>query len=89
MKIAVQQRELSGGGRKASDWIAVPLLKTAPATRRLSGDVSALDKRLGGALRDALASGDFQGRAGETLPLYPMAGGKLQRQQRSREWKLL
>ena len=79
MKITVQQRELSGGGRKASDWIAVPLLKAAPENRRLSGDVSALDKRLGGALRNALASGDFQGRAGETLPLYPKAGGKLQR----------
>ena len=79
MKLSVQQRDLAGTGRAASDWIAVPLLKADPATRRLDGAVAALDKRLGGALRSAIGSGDFRGRSGEVLPLYPTAGGKLQR----------
>ena len=79
MKLSVQQRDLAGTGRAASDWIAVPLLKADPATRRLDGAVAALDKRLGGALRSAIGSGDFRGRSGEVMPLYPSAGGKLQR----------
>ena len=75
MKLSVQHRELTGTGRAANDWIALPLLQADPGKRKLSRALSALDRALGGALRDALASGDFKGRSGETLPLYAKSGG--------------
>ena len=47
--------------------------------RLLGGAVGALDRKLGRAISRALESGDFRGRSGESLPLYPAVGGKLQR----------
>jgi leucyl aminopeptidase len=40
----------------------------------LVGPVAKLDERLGGRISDVLARGDFKGKTGETMLLYPSAG---------------
>ena len=69
MKVSVQHGELGSGGRKASDWIALLMPKAEGSHPRLRGAVSALDKRVGGAIRDTLARGDFRAGSGEPLPI--------------------
>ncbi len=55
--------------------LAIPMTELDPERWRLPGRVAALDKSLGGAIASALARGDFRGKRGETLLLYPAAGG--------------
>jgi len=47
-------------------------------TSRLGGAAQAVDKAAGGAVRELLKSGDFTGRMGQIVVLYPTAG-RLQR----------
>lgn len=55
--------------------LAIPLTELDPSRWRLPTRVASLDKRLGGTLGAALAQGDFRGKRGETLLLYPRDGG--------------
>ena len=54
-----------------ADLLAVPLLQTADSAPQLPRRLSALDRALGGQIRALLASGDFRGKSGETLMLFP------------------
>jgi len=80
MQISVKVGEI---GRKVIDLVAIPLLelepKSKPKERRLGRRVTALDRSLGGVISAALGSGDFRGRAGEALTLYPAQGSPCKR----------
>jgi leucyl aminopeptidase len=43
-------------------------------TQRPQGAAQAVDKAAGGAIRDVIKSGDFTGKAGQTVVLYPAKG---------------
>ena len=64
MKIAVRQANITS---MAADLIIVNLFQgvTAPG-----GATGAVDRALGGAISDVIATGDFTGKSGETLVLY-------------------
>ncbi len=64
MKISVWNGSIT---EAAADLIVVNLCQgvTAPA-----GATGAVDRALGGAIRDVIAAGDFAGKSGETLVLY-------------------
>ncbi|MBW2419725.1 MAG: hypothetical protein JRH19_14365, partial [Deltaproteobacteria bacterium] len=72
MQVSVKVGEI---GRKGVDLVAIPLLelepKADPKKRRLGRRITALDRSVGGLISAALGCGDFRGRAGETLTLYP------------------
>ena len=68
MQIAVR-----GGAaeRVAADALALGILE---GTQRPSGAAQAVDKAAGGAIREVLKSGDFTGKAGQVVVLYPTSG---------------
>ncbi len=49
-------------------------LEIVEGSGELTGPVASMDERLDGAISRLIQSGDFRGRAGETLPLYPSSG---------------
>jgi leucyl aminopeptidase len=51
--------------------LVLPLPKLDAATWRPSAKIGALDRALGGAISERIASGDFRGNVGESLILYP------------------
>ncbi len=65
MEIVVKQADLTG---EAADVVIVNLFQgvTVPA-----GATGAADAALNGAIREVIAAGDFTGKAGETVVLYP------------------
>jgi leucyl aminopeptidase len=72
MKITVDSRAPTDA---AADLLAIPLPKRARGAR-LAPRIAALDRAGRGAISGALASGDFTGKTGETLLVYP-TGGRL------------
>jgi len=60
--------------RAAVDVLALPLFQTESAKARLPARHAPLDRALGGRISTALTSGDFQGKRGESLLLYPEPG---------------
>ena len=54
-----------------ADVLALPVLQTDPSSPRLGARVAAVDRAMGGRIRAVIESGDFRGRAGESLALYP------------------
>ncbi len=56
------------------DLLAVPLAKLPQGELRLPARVAALDREIGGRIAAVIESGDFRGRSGQTLCLYPPAG---------------
>ena len=63
----------------AADLIAIPIASADGKRARLAPPLAALDRASGGAIHTALASGDIQGKAGETLLLYPGRSKKIKR----------
>ena len=65
MEIVVKRADLTG---EAADVVIVNLFQgvTVPG-----GATGAADAALNGAIREVIAAGDFTGKAGETLVLYP------------------
>ncbi len=53
--------------------LVIPVLKLEDAQWRPSPRVAAVDRALGGQIAAVIASGDFRGRSGENLLLYPNA----------------
>jgi leucyl aminopeptidase len=51
--------------------LVLPFPKLDAAQWRASAKIGALDRALGGAISDVIASGDFRGETGELLILYP------------------
>src|SRR5262245_17153009 len=58
----------------AGDLLALPLAQLAKGEERLAPRAAALDRALGGRITAVLESGDFRGKAGTTLCLYPEPG---------------
>ncbi len=54
----------------AVDLLALPFVRFHPSKWRLSPRVAALDRALDGAIATALGSGDFRGKADESLLLF-------------------
>jgi len=54
--------------------VAIPLFELDPEKWRLPGRIAAIDKELGGTIRSALERGDFRGKKGQSLVLYPAEG---------------
>ncbi len=71
MKVTVDSRSAVDA---TVDLLAVPLGKQQPKRSRLAPRVAALDRAIGGLIRGVVASGDFSGKSGESLILYP--GGR-------------
>ena len=61
------------------DLLAVPLAELDPAKWRLPARLAALDAALGGRIADAIRSGDFTGKRGESLTLHTPSGAKAKR----------
>ena len=61
------------------DVLAVPLTELDPAKWKAPARIAALDAALGGRIGDAIRSGDFSGKRGESLVLHAPAGAKAKR----------
>ena len=57
--------------RAAADVLALPVFELDPGRWRLPPRLARLDRSLGGRLAAAVGTGDFRGKPGETLTLYP------------------
>ena len=68
MQVTVDSRDPR---EAAAEVLALPLLKTDPSSPRLPARIAALDRALGGRIRAVIETGDFRGRSGESLMLYP------------------
>ena len=53
------------------DLLAIPLLQLPKGELRLPARVVALDRETGGRIAAVIESGDFRGKSGQTLCLYP------------------
>jgi len=78
MQITVETRNASDV-RTAMLVVAIP--KVADAKRRPPRQAAALDRALGGRIAAVIASGDFRGRSGESLLLYPSTRKAVERVQ--------
>ncbi len=76
MQITVEAGALE---KLAADVVAVPLADLEPAKWRLPARLAALDAAFGGRLADAVASGDFRGKRGESLTVYAPNGAAAKR----------
>ena len=61
--------------RVAGDVLALPLFEMDRDKWRLPSRLGRIDAALGGRLAAVLGTGDFRGRAGDTLTVYPDDGG--------------
>ncbi len=66
-------------GEVEADTLVIPITRRGEAPTRPPAGLSALDRRLGGRLSDALAAGDFQANAGDRLVIYGARSGDLVR----------
>jgi len=71
MKISVESQ---APNRTSADLVAVPL-GALDTSARLPARAAAVDRALDGQIRDLVRSGDFKGRAGETLALFGRGRG--------------
>jgi hypothetical protein len=62
-----------------ADLLAVPVAQLPKGERALPPRLAALDRVLGGRIAGVLASGDFRGKAGAALCLYPDSGFRSRR----------
>jgi leucyl aminopeptidase len=65
--------------KAAYELLALPLFEFDPQHWRLPARLTPLDRALGGRLATVLATGDFRGKRGETLVVYPDGGSPLRR----------
>ncbi|MDJ0787147.1 MAG: leucyl aminopeptidase [Myxococcota bacterium] len=75
--------DVSVSARRAADcpadWLVLPLCELDPARWRLPARAQAVDRALSGRIGEVLSVGDFRGRRGQTLVLYPGEGCKAER----------
>jgi leucyl aminopeptidase len=76
MQVKVNAEDLA---RVDADVLALPLARLDPKRWRLPPRMAALDRALGGRIAAALATGDFRGKTGESLTLYPAGGAAARR----------
>ena len=59
-----------------ADTVVIPITRRGETPSALPPGLSALDRRMGGRLSDALASGDYSAGTGDRLVIYgPQSGG--------------
>jgi leucyl aminopeptidase len=61
------------------DLLALPFFELDPKRWRLPARLASLDRSLGGRLAGVIATGDFRGKRGDSLVVYPDAGSRLRR----------
>ncbi|MCP5043016.1 MAG: leucyl aminopeptidase [bacterium] len=61
------------------DVLAIPVAKIAGKQKKLPSALTALDKRVGGAVNVVVKQGDFSGAKGESLIVYPSKPGRAKR----------
>jgi leucyl aminopeptidase len=71
MQVTVESRSPA---ERAADVLALPLCQLDPSHWRLPPRMAGVDRAAGGAVLSLLATGDFRGKRGETLFLYPQGG---------------
>ncbi|MBJ20399.1 MAG: leucyl aminopeptidase [bacterium] len=76
MTIRIQIDAGSAGELKA-DTVVIPITRRGETPSSLPQGLTALDRRMGGRLSDALASGDFKAGAGDRLVIYGPRDGDL------------
>jgi leucyl aminopeptidase len=76
MQVSVESRPPE---QAAVDLLALPLAALDPQHWRLPGRFAALDRGLGGRISALIGTGDFRGKQGESLLLYPGDGTPAQR----------
>ncbi|MFO0691692.1 MAG: leucyl aminopeptidase [Myxococcota bacterium] len=69
------QLESGGIDTIRAETVILPCLRRGETPRDLPQGLAGLDRRLGGRLTDALASGDFKANAGDRLVVYGPRGG--------------
>ena len=78
MTMRIQIDAGSAGDVKA-DTVVIPITRRGETPTTLPQGISGLDRRMGGRLSDAIASGDFKGGAGDRLVIYGPQNGDLVR----------
>ncbi|MFP6656358.1 MAG: leucyl aminopeptidase, partial [Myxococcota bacterium] len=78
MTIRVQISDGGVEGIKAES-VIIPIVRRDESLHRLPGGLSAIDRRMGGRITDALASGDFKAGVGERMVVYGPREGDLVR----------
>ena len=71
MEVTVDSRSPA---QAEADLLAIPLAQLAKDTRALPARLAGLDRALGGRIAAVLAAGDFRGKPGQALCLYPDTG---------------
>src|SRR5262245_16030075 len=71
MEVTVESRSPA---QADADLLAVGLAQLGKDERALPARLAALDRALGGRIAAVLAAGDFRGKAGQSLCLYPDGG---------------
>ena len=71
MQVTVESRSPV---ERSADVLALPLSQLDPSHWRLPPRMAGVDRAVGGAVLSLLATGDFRGKRGETLLLYPQEG---------------
>jgi leucyl aminopeptidase len=62
-----------------ADTLVIPITRRGETPKALPQGLSAIDRRMGGRLSDALASGDFKAKVGDRLVVYGAQDGDLVR----------
>ena len=73
------QVDAGGVGEIKADTVVIPITRRGETPKTLPQGLSALDRRMGGRLSDAIESGDFKAGAGDRLPIYGPKGGDIVR----------
>jgi len=73
------QIDAGGAQELKADTVVIPITRRGETPSVLPQGLSALDRRMGGRLGDALASGDFKAGVGDRLAVYGPQGGDLVR----------
>jgi leucyl aminopeptidase len=71
MQVTVESRSPA---KRAADVLALPLAQLDPSHWRLPSRMAGVDRAVRGAILSLLATGDFRGKRGESLLLYPEEG---------------
>ena len=73
------QIDAGSAGEVKADTVVIPITRRGEPPTTLPQGLSALDRRMGGRLSDAIASGDYKAGLGDRLAIYGPKGGDLVR----------
>ena len=70
------QIDAGNAGEVKADTVVIPITRRGETPQRLPQGLSAIDRRMGGRLADAIAAGDFQAGREDRLVVYGPKGGE-------------